>query len=374
MPVPHTSLAGWSFAWLLAVTLAAGSPAPVRAADTRDDGLRGVTVERFGIAVRVPQCWNLTNWARNATAFELMLPQEPNSACGYVRCELGIAPESLGELEKRLAEADKTETIPEAQRPRDTERRIVFDRQQPKRKLVSSRVLGEAGTDDKPGTERLVTTWEYTPARGAPWHEMRVCLVRSGHLYTFSINSDQAHYEAYRLDFEDMLAGAQYSAPETGLMRLAAGTWMQRDYRFALWLPAGWHPAFAPSDKLLFFATGETHAAADQMYVLAAPVEKLDLKALREKLPGELTQSDPSAKVLSCEIVPLGDVGALETVIETHRGGQDLTVVERRFVSQRRRYEVRYTVLRSRYEQQKEAIQKSLNSFHEVETKPGGVT
>jgi hypothetical protein len=334
-----------------------------------------VNVERFGIAVRVPQCWNLTNWGRNSTAFELMLPQEPNSACGYVRCELGIAPESLTELEKALAEADKAETLPESQRPRDAERRLAFDRQQPKRKLASSCVVGEPAAGDKPGTERLVTVWEYTPANGAVWHEMRVCLVRNGHLYTYQINSDQAHYEAYKLDFEDMLTGAQYTAPETGLTRLAEGTWMQRDYRFALWLPTGWRPAFAPGEKLLFFATGEAHAAvADRMQVLAAPVEKLDLKAMRESLPGELTQGDPSAKVLSCEIVPLGDVGALEIVLETRRGGEDLTIVERRFASERRRYEVRFSILRSRYEKQKAAIQKSLNSFHEVETKPGGVT
>ena len=79
------------------------------------------------------------------------------------------------------------------------------------------------------------------------WFETRVCLVSHQTLYTFTLTTDEAHYESYRLDFEDMLQSAQFSPPETGLQRLPGGYWLQREYRFALQLPEGWQPAFAGS-------------------------------------------------------------------------------------------------------------------------------
>ena len=138
-------------------------------------------------------------------------------------------------------------------------------------------------------------------------------MISNGTLYTFSLATDEAHFEAYRLDFEEMLASAVFTPPETGLQRLPGGYWMQRDFRFALRLPPGWKPAFGPDDKALFFATGEAHDVfTDNLLVLAGPIRALDLQLLKETLPSEIVKADEHAKV-TCTIVPQGAAFALET-------------------------------------------------------------
>jgi hypothetical protein len=356
----------------LATCLLLGLANSSQAADPANDGLRAVNVERYGICVRVPQAWSLTNWARNARAFELTAPQEPSSALGTVTCDLGIAPDSLEDYRKRLEETDKAEKAPPDRHPSDPEKKLIYERKKPTRKLTGNKV--EPIDPKKYGKERaealkerLVTTWEYETADGETWFEIRVALVSHGHLYTFSLATDEGHYDSYRLDFDDMLAAAQFTAPETGLQRLPGGYWMQRDFKFALWLPASWKPSFGPNDKVLFFATGEAHEAfTDSVLVLAGPPEKLALKELKERLPGEIAKADAAATVVSCEVVPLGDVAALELVVKTKKGPLEITIVERRFSSDRCRYEVRYTVLSSQYEKLKEEIKKSHDSFREV--------
>ncbi|MBI3466024.1 MAG: hypothetical protein HY000_23670, partial [Planctomycetes bacterium] len=74
-----------------------------------EDGLRDVEAKRFGIAVKVPDGWQLIDLARDDRAFVLQLPQENGSPSGYVACELGVAPENLEEFCKRHQSADDEE-------------------------------------------------------------------------------------------------------------------------------------------------------------------------------------------------------------------------------------------------------------------------
>ncbi len=343
-----------------------------QAAEPANDGLRAVNVERYGITCRVPQAWSLTNWARHAQAFELTAPQEPGSAFGTVTCDLGIAPETLEDYRKRCEEADKAKKAPADRQPTDPEKKLVYERKKPVRKLISNKVepidAKRYGKERAEALkERLVTQWEYETADGDTWFETRVAMISHGHLYVFTLATDEAHFETYRFDFDDMLVSVQFTPPETGLQRLPGGFWMQRDFRFALWLPERWKPSMGPNGKVLFFATGEAHEAfTDNMLVLAGPPEKLALKELKEKLPGEITKADPAATVVSCDVVPLGDVAALELVVKTKKGPLEIIILERRFSSPRCRYEIRYTLLPSQYEKLKDELHKSLDSFREV--------
>ena len=191
-------------------------------------------------------------------------------------------------------------------------------------------------------------------------------MISNGTLYTFSLATDKAHFEAYRLDFEEMLASAVFTPPETGLQRLPGGYWMQRDFRFALRLPPGWKPAFGPDDKALFFATGEAHDVfTDNLLVLASPIRRFDLQRLKETLPSEIAKADEHAKV-TCTIVPQGAAFALETIVRTERGSRNIITIERRFRTPQRIYEVKFTCDADDFKQLEAELRKSLDSFGEV--------
>jgi len=320
----------------------------------QSDGRRTVKAERYGIVTRVPGAWRLIDWSHDDKAFVLRLPQDPGSKSGFVSCELGVAPESLDDFRKRMA--DNTD------QPRTND--------SSDRKLIENRV--EAIDEAKYGKkladqleERLISVWEVTNEAARSW-EVVVRVIHEGTLFTFRLTSDEAHYDSYRLDFEDMFKACVFSTPETGLRKMPNNYWMQRDYRFALQLPPSWKPAFGPSEKVLFFATGASHEVfSDNLIVLATPRLPLDFAKLKESLPESVAKVDPKAKV-TCTIVPQGGAAALETVIHTERGPLKLTIVERRFASEQRNYEVKFTCESAAYEKQKDAIRTALDSFVEV--------
>ncbi len=186
-------------------------------------------------------------------------------------------------------------------------------------------------------------------------------------LYTFTLLTDEAHFAAYRADFDELLASAKFSPPETGLQMLPGGYWLQRQFRFALRLPPAWKPAFGSSDKALLFARGEAHGLfSDHLMVLASAPKPLDFPALRERMPAAAIVSDPAAQVESCQIVRQGAGKALETIIQTKRGDVAVTILERRFMGQRHNYEVRVACQAANFKQQEAEIRKSLDSFREV--------
>lgn len=346
LTTPRVCLAlGWG-AWLAAVACGA------------DDGLRTVEVLRYGVRTRVPQAWRLITWARDAKAFELRLPQDAGSQVGYVRCELGIAPASLAAHRDRLAE------VPVAGPKDRTQRRLVSNRLakiDPER--FGAKLAEQVG-------EMLETVWEVESETGQRSFEMQTCLLSEGTLYTFSLTTDEAHYDAYRLDYLDMLAACVFSAPDTGVRRLPGGFWLQRDYRFAMRLPEGWQPAFGPSDQALFFATGAVHAGeTGDLRVMASPHRVLNLEQLKLDLPGQITGQEPQARV-ACELVPQGRGTALETVIRTRRGDRETTALERRFSGARRNYELRFTLETSEFERHAAALRQALDTFVEVAEAP----
>jgi hypothetical protein len=318
-----------------------------------DDGRRAVDVKRFGVSVRVPQAWRLISWARDNEAFMLRIPQDAAASKGYVQCELGIAPEHLADLLHH-------------------ERPVLSTPEKPqKARLLESRV--EPIDPARMGTrlaqqvhERLLSSWELENAAGDRSFEVSCRLAYRGTLYTFIMLTDEAHYEAYRLDFEDMLASAQFSSPETGLERMPGGLWLQRNFHFALRLPEGWKPAFGPNDKSLFFATGPgREGLTDSVVVEATPPRPLDLEQLKTTLPAELTQRDPRARV-TCEVVPQAGTFALQMRISTWRGQTPVSVLERRFRTSKRNYIIRFTCEAGRLEQLEPQFRKTLASFVEV--------
>ncbi len=327
------------------------------AARAADDGRRAVDVKRYGITVRVPQAWRLISWARDNQAFALRLPQDSKASNGLVQCELGVAPESLAEYQKREDES--------ARQPPDdaaiSQRQLLENALQP----LDAAKFGERLA--KQLGQRLLSVWQIETPMGDRSFEVRVRIVVHGTLYTFTLNTDEAHFEAYRLDFDEMLASAVFTPPETGLERLPGGMWMQRDFRFALRLPPEWKPAFGPSDKVLFFAAGASHDGllTDNLVVRATVPRPLPLEELKNSLPAEIVKRDAKAQV-TCRIVPQGGTFALETKVQTVQGKTSVTTLERRFRSRQRNYEVQFTCETSEFEKLEAELQKTLDSFTEL--------
>ena len=353
------------YRWLAPLALAAVVAAALAGRDSADwawaadDGRRAVEVKRFGICVRVPQAWRLISWARDSDAFVLRLPQDSAASKGYVQCQLGVAPDRLGDLLKG------EQPVQPLAADRPLKARLLESRIEP----LAAAPLGARLAGRVP--ERLLATWELENEAGDRSFGIRCRMICHGTLYSFTLLTDEAHYEAYRLDFEDMLASAQFSLPETGLERMAGGLWLQRDFRFALRLPEGWKPAFGPSDKALLFATGpRREVLTDSLVVEATPARPLDLEQLKTTLPAELSQRDPRARA-TCKIVPQADTFAVEMRISTWQGQIPVSVLERRFRTAKRNYIVRFTCETGRLEQLEPEFIKSLASFVEVVDAPG---
>ena len=330
---------------------AAAPPAP--------PALRPLDVERFGIRVQHPPGWTLVLKAQDDKAFVLRLPQQrPEDRTGFVACEVSPAPSDLEEYRKRHATSDEREQ----------------QKERPRRTLVENRLVKEGEDDSQP--ELLLSLWEYPDAGGNPaWQELRMRTIRHDMLYTFILSSDQANFPTYRPTFEEMIATAQFSPPQTGMERIPGGLWMQSKLRFALKLPPDWKPAFGPNQRVLFFATGVTKEVwKDNLMVLADERPPVDLPHLAQTLPGSLAAADPNCRVERCELVAQGTGQALETVVHTTRGPWKITVCERRFRGKNRNYEVRFTCETAQYEKLKDELQKTFTSFLEMNEEDDGVT
>jgi len=342
---------------LVAAALLAVLAAPARA-ERPGEGLRFIAVKRFGVTVQAPLAWNLIDWGQDDRAFVLRLPQDDRTVNGFVSCELAMAPEKLEEFQKRIEQSAAAE-----QKQAHPERRLTLNQVAP----LDPKRFGEERT--KQLVRRLDSLWEYTVGNRTSY-ELITRLIAGDLLYTFTLRSDQAHFDAYRADFEEMLASAKIVPPETGLRRMPGGLWMQRDFRFALRLPEEWRPAFGPNDKALFFATGKKHEVfTDNLIVLATPSKPLELEKLRDGLPREIAAQDPHAQVES-RLVKQGAEPALETVIRTKRGGLAVVILERRFRGPTRNYEVKFTCEAAEFKRLEADLRKSLDSFVEVSDEP----
>lgn len=326
------------------------------------DGKRAVDVPRFGVHVRVPQAWDLVDWSRNDTAFVLDLPQDAASPVGHVACAIGVDAESLEAVRDRFAKGEPPAplNVPGA----DTLKPV-------KRTLLRNTL--EAVTENGPAeagrvrfARRLTAEWELEDKATTRWYERRVYAVGDDVLYTFLLDSDEAHYDAYAADFEEMLATAKILPLQLAVAKGTQGYWVQRDFRFALRLPAGWRPAPSPHERILFYAVGRGHGArTDDLEVRASPPQVLDLEKLQAEMPTEVKRLDAQARV-ECRIVRQTTGPALETVVATKRGAIEVTTIERRFRTALRNYEVKFTCETQEFDRLRQAIAESLDGFAEL--------
>lgn len=333
------------------------------------DGKRAVDVPRYGVHVRVPQAWELVDWSRDDTAFVLDVPQDDKSPVGHVACTITAAPESLDVYHDRFAKNEPPEAmnVPGAVVAKPV-RRILL------RNEIATVPQTKLETDE-PTVQfdrRLTVEWELVDKALVRWFERRVYVVGEGLLYTFLLDSDEAHFDAYALDFEDMLTGARIRPLDLGVAKLDKGFWMQREYRFAMKLPAGWRPAPSPNNRILFYAAGTAHGVfSDDLEVRASPPQPLDLEQMAGEMPADVKKLDPAAEV-TCKIVPQGELGALETVVRTKKGTVAVTTLERRFRTKTRNYEIKFSCESKEFERREAELRAVLDAFVELppEVKP----
>ena len=342
-------------------------------ANGADDGKRAVDVPRFGVRVRVPQAWSLIDWARDDTAFVLQTPQDGRSEAGDVSCRITPGSATLEAVETQLRKEarDAAAAAPTAAAS-DTPTPVAGVKQLLKIELAELKSPAFPPEFVERFHRRLTAEWSFVDAKQRPYFERRVYLQDESLLYTFDIASDEAHFDSYAIDFEEMIAGAQLKPLELALERLPTGHWLQRDFRFGLKLPDGWRPNFGAGDRLLFFATGSAHGVFnDSLAVQASPAKPLDLKQLAAEMPELVKRKDANATT-STKIVPQGGREALETTIRTRRGATDIVTVERRFATARRCYEVRLNCAAEEFQRREAELRAALDSFIELEPKTAG--
>lgn len=303
---------------------------------------------KYGVKVRLPTAWKVADRESGDRVFVAIVPQADPDRPGVVACELGLAPENLGEYRTRIDG--------NARRGGRAGGKLA-------RNVV---VKGPKG-------DRLESVWEFRPAFGGLWRELSVRLIANRQMYTFLLNVDDDTYAAARPAFDALVASAEFLPPNTGadLLAAKANRWVQREFKFAIDLPDGWRPVLAPSEVALLFANAPAKGIwSDNLLVLAQSHRPMDLKTLARDLPDQLRREEPNCEVLSCRVLKQGDLDALETVVRTRRGPFSMTVLERRFRGGRFDYEVKFTVESDRFDALSPALRKSLDSFGEV---PGRV-
>lgn len=306
---------------------------------------------KYGLATRLPSSWPLAIREREDRIFVALIPQENQDRPGVAACELGLAPANLEEYRDRID-------------------RNAQERGRPNGKLAVNRII----KDDL--GERLETVWEFHPDVGGFWRETTIRIIANGQLYSFVLNVEDASQREARSAFDDLIASAAFSPPNTGadLLDKEANRWVQREYKFALDLPEGWSPALAPTEVALFFANGPVHGVwSDNVLVLAHPHGETSLEEQAKQIPNLLKREEPNCEIVSCEVVSQGDGKAVETVVRTQRGPFSMTVIERRFRGLRFDYEVKYTLETERFDDLAPALRESLDSFRELPGQvPGG--
>ena len=311
------------------------------------DATTTFSAPKFGIKAEIPTAWKIAAREQNDRVFVALIPQEDPEKPGVAACELGLAPENLDEYRTRIdGNAER------GGRPGTLA----------KNEIVKS-----------PKGERLESIWEFRPKPGSGWREVSLRVIANRQLYTFILNVDDATYPKARPLFESMVDSVVFSPPNTGadLIEKTRNRWSQREFKFAIDLPADWRPALAPDEVALLFANGPAQGIwSDNVLVIAQPHRPTDLGDLAKRFPDQLRAAEPTCEVLSCEVVKQAGRDALETVVRTRRGPFSMTILERRFAGDRFDYEVKYTVESKRFDALAPALRRSLDSFLEV---PGDV-
>ncbi|MGC4003623.1 MAG: hypothetical protein QM811_11025 [Pirellulales bacterium] len=290
-------------------------------------------------------------------AFVLRIPQEKVTTDGVVACELALAPTNLEEYRKRHAAAD------DAEQKRDKPRRKLTHNEI---RDIDPKAFGKARAEE--WKRRLDTRWELTEVEGVKMFEHRTRIIRGDVLYSFVLICDEEHFEAFLLDFEEMLAAVKLTPPHTGVEKMPGGYWMQSKLRFALELPDGWRPTFAPDDKVRFLAKGQTHEVfTDNLMVLSTDKRGLDFEQLKTAIAKQIAATYPDAKS-EIRVVRFGPgaTEALETEIHFKQGPFALSILEWRFTGPSRNYEIKFTCESTEFAAHADEYRRALQSFVEV--------
>ena len=320
-----------------------------------EDGKRTVDVPRYGVRTRVPQAWSLIDWGTGERAFELLLPQDKGSKVGFVRCTMTPAPESLEAIEKTARVA----IVDPSAKPQVT-RKLKTDEIAP--------LTSPAWPEDlvKRFSRRLVIEWECEDSDGRRWYERTIYVIGDGLMYAFTLETDEAHYDSFALDFKEMLADLKIRAPDIKLTQLESGHWLQRDFRFGLKLPDNWRPVFSASDRALFFATGNAHGTfTGSITVHASLLQPQNFEQLKLDIPELTKKADPGATV-ECRIVDHAGVKVLETLVRTKRNGFETTALSRRFQTRQRNYEVKLNCATEEFGKREAEFRAALETFFEL--------
>ena len=303
----------------------------------------------MGSPSQIPKAWTIAEREKEDRIFVAIVPQPDFGSPGVAACELALAPESLDDYRTRIDKTAKRNGRPNG-------------------KLATNRIIKDArrrSPRDRSGNS--------IPTPGGFWREVSIRVVANRQLYTFILNVEDSVYAKARPAFDALVAATTFTPPNTGadLLSKASNRWLQREYKFAIDLPAGWSPVLAPSAVALLFANGPPHGVwSDNLLVLAHRHRDLDLPELARDLPEQLRREEPGCEVLSCKVVPRGKGQALETIVRTKRGPFSMTVIEWRFRGDRFDYEVKFTVESERFDRLAPGFRKSFESFREV---PGQV-
>ena len=330
-------------------------------ATAADDGRRAIDVPQFGIATRAPLAWTLIEWGRDDLAFVLRLPQENGSPPGSVSCRLEFA---LGTLEEWHKQYPSSEAEPKNPKLKTRLVRDEIEQLDPQRfKSLTEQKI----------TERWVRLSESSSPRGRKTFELTYHVLFGGVVYNFALRTDEEHFDAYRADFDDLSAATRFQEPTKGLARLARGFWLNRDCGFAVWLPAGFRPAYEiRTNRISARRSADDKNGAAELLVAVTGELALDLDALRAKLPAEIVAADQLARVDHCQIVAQGQLRALETVVYTRRGEEPIAIFIRQFRFQNRNFELRAICPADEYEGSAVHWERVAESVREVEAKKPG--
>ncbi len=335
--------------WLLLV--AAFGPADAPAQGRPDTAYYTLQNKHFGLTVRVPQAWRPIALGRGDRIFVLRVPQHRGSPTGYVSCRVSLWSADLDHLARRYRQqhpglkAAWPRLLKLEQKPLDPER------------------VGLEQAEGAPGM--LVTLWEYRTEGGTPHFEKRIELPQGELLFSFRLQSDEAHFFAYEPEFDDLVDSARFGPPKLDAFQDDQGRWHHRRFGFSLAVPPRWQVVPGPHAQQLFFAVGPRNGAVrDNLSVMAAAKKEreLDLDHLARRLPQLISRQDRGAEV-EVSRIRQGNRPALQVVIRTRRNEVPVIIVQRQVPGERFHFQLTLTCRAETFQQHRRDLLQTLDSF-----------
>ncbi len=338
-----------SACWLL-LAVALG-PADAPAQGRPDAAYYTLQSKHFGLTVRVPQAWRPIALGRGDRVFVLRVPQHRGSPTGYVSCRVSLWSADLDHLARRYRrQHPKTSTA--------WPRLLKLER-----KLLDPEQVGLEQAEGAPGM--LVSLWEHRTEEGTPHFEKRIELPQGELLFSFRLQSDEAHFFAYEPEFDDLVGSVRFGPPKLDAFQDDQGRWHHRRFGFSLAVPPRWQVVPGPHAQQLFFAVGPRGGAVrDHLSVMVAAGKELDLDRLARRLPQLVSRQDRGAEV-EVSRIRQGDRPALQVVIRTRRNEVPVVVVQRQVPGERFHFQLTLTCREETFRRHRRELMRALASFRE---------